>query len=169
MAFSVSTMLRSRGFWRMNMALLREEVCPRQLTQRWSEWKKRTKHYPNMVLWWERVAKVRLKGLFIKERTERRREDKKMENFYYACLYAALQHPLQHAERKAAINRLQAKIVLLHTAKMAQEEIEVRTQDVIQEERMSLLQTGQMKEEEDPESYPRKSGSGTRNTQAGAI
>jgi hypothetical protein len=140
MAFNVTTMLRGRGFWRMNMALLRGKVFLRQLTQRWAEWKKLTKHYPHMVLWWERVAKVRLKGLFIREGTERRREVTKMENVYYACLYEALQHPLQHTERKAAINRLQAKIVLLHTETMARGEIELRTKDVVQEEMMSLYQ-----------------------------
>jgi hypothetical protein len=51
-----------------------------------------------------------------------------------------LQHPLQHTERKAAINRLQAKVVLLHTETKAWGEIELRTQDVIQEERISLYQ-----------------------------
>jgi hypothetical protein len=77
-AFSVTTMLRGRGFWRMNMALLREEVFRKQMTQRWAEWKKLSKDYPHMVLWWERVANVRLKGLFIREGAERRREVTKM-------------------------------------------------------------------------------------------
>lgn len=31
--------------------------------------------------------------------------------FYYASLYDAMQHPLQHVERRAVINRLKAKIV----------------------------------------------------------
>jgi hypothetical protein len=39
MVFSVTTMQRGRGFLRMNMALLREEVFRKQLTQRWAEWK----------------------------------------------------------------------------------------------------------------------------------
>jgi hypothetical protein len=113
MAFSVISMLPGRDFWRMNMVLPREEVFLRQLTQRWTEWKILTKYYPHVVLWWERVAKVRLKGLFIRDGTERRREFTKLEN-YYAYLYEALQHPLQHAERKVTINCLQDKIVLLH-------------------------------------------------------
>jgi hypothetical protein len=70
----------------MNMALLPEEFFRRQLTQQWAEWKKLTKHYPHMVLWWEGVAKVRLKGLFTRKGTERRREATKMENLYYACM-----------------------------------------------------------------------------------
>ena len=49
-----------------------------------------------------------------------------MENFYYACLYDALKHPLQHAERKAAISRLKAKIVQLHTAKLARGQVDLK-------------------------------------------
>src|SRR5215469_14673796 len=93
-----------------------------------------------MVLWWERVAKVKMKGPFISEGTERRREETQMENFYYACLYEALQHPLHHAKRRAALIRLKAKIVHIHTARLARGEIELRTQDVFQEERLSPYQ-----------------------------
>ena len=33
-----------------------------------------------MVLWWERVAKVHIERLFIREGTERRHEETQMEN-----------------------------------------------------------------------------------------
>jgi len=62
-----------------------------------------------------------------------------MENFYYACLYDILQRPIQHAERRAAINHLKAKIVKLHNARLARGQIELRTQDIFKEERMFLL------------------------------
>jgi hypothetical protein len=71
-----------------------------------------------MVLWWERVAKVHIKRLCTREGTEKRREETQMENFYYACMYEALQHPFQHAKGRAAINRFKAKIVHLHTVKL---------------------------------------------------
>jgi len=100
---------------------------------------KQTKKYPTMVMWWERVAKVHIKKLFIREGTAKRREETKMENFYYACLYDILQRPSQRAERRAAINHLQAKIVKLHNARLVQGQIELRTQDIFQEERMSLF------------------------------
>jgi len=60
-----------------------------------------------------------------------------MENVYYACLYDILQRPIQHAERRAAITHLKAKIVKLHNARLARGQIELRTQDIFQEERMS--------------------------------
>ena len=41
---------------------------------------------------------------------------------------------------KAAVNRLKANIVQLHTAKLARGLVDLKTQDIIQEERMSLFQ-----------------------------
>ena len=38
------------------------------------------------------------------------------------------------------INRLQAKIVQIHNAKLERGQVELKTQDLLQEERMSLLQ-----------------------------
>jgi len=52
------------------------------------------------------------------EGTEKRREETQMENFYYACLYDALNQPNQHAKKKTMIDSLQAKIVVIHTAKL---------------------------------------------------
>ena len=59
----------------------------------------------------EKGWEVYIKRLFIREGTERRREESEMENIYYAWLYDILQQLLQHAERRAAINHLKAKVV----------------------------------------------------------
>ena len=48
------------------------------------------------VMWWERVAKVHIKKLFIREGTVKRREETQMQNIYYAYLYD-MQRPIQHA------------------------------------------------------------------------
>jgi len=123
----------------MKTALLREESFQEQLRQRLAEWSKQTKNYPTMVMWSERVAKVHIKELFIREGTVKRREETQKENFYYACLYDILQRPIQHAERRAAINRPKAKTVKLHNGRLARGQIELRTQDIFQEESKSLL------------------------------
>jgi len=111
MGLDVTPMRRGRSYWKMSTTLLRDKRFQGQLRQCWTDWNKQIKHNPTMVLWWEWVAKVHIKRLFIREGTERQREETEMETFYYACLYDALKHPLQHEERKATINRLQAKIV----------------------------------------------------------
>jgi len=98
-----------------------------------------TKNYPTRVMWWERVAKVHIKKLFIRKGTVKRREETPMENFYYTCLYDTLLRPIQHAERRVALNHLKAKIVKLHNARLARGQIELRIQDIFQEESMSLF------------------------------
>jgi len=72
-----------------------------------------------MVMWWERVAKVYIKKLFIHEGTVKRREETHMENFYYSCLYDILQRPIQHSARRTALNHLKAKLVKLQNARLA--------------------------------------------------
>jgi hypothetical protein len=107
-----------RSCWRINTALLREEGFQEHLRQRWVDWPKQTKNYPNAVMWWERVAKVHIKKLFIREGIVKRQEEIKMENLYYAYLYDTLQRPILHVERRAALNHLIAKIVKLHNARL---------------------------------------------------
>ena len=64
-ALKATTMRRGRSYWMMNTALLCEERFQEQLRQCWTEWSKHTKNYPTMVMWRERVAKMRIKKLFI--------------------------------------------------------------------------------------------------------
>jgi len=90
----------------MNTALLLEESFQEQLRQRWAEWSKQTKTYPTMVMWWERVAKVHIKKLFIHEGAVKRRKETQMENFHYARLYYILQRPIHHVERRAELNHI---------------------------------------------------------------
>jgi len=68
-ALEATTMRRGRSYWKMNTALLCEKSFKEQLRQRWAEWSKQTKNYPTMVMWCERVAKVHIKELFIREGT----------------------------------------------------------------------------------------------------
>ena len=98
-------------------------------------------------MWWERVEKVHRKKLFIRERTVKRREETQMENVYYVCLYVIPQR--QHMERRTAINHLKTKTVK-HNAILARGQIELRTQDIFQLERMSLfhlMKRGQRREQ----------------------
>ena len=68
-ALDVTPMRRGHGYWKMNTALLRDRF-QEQIRQCWAEWTKQIKHYPTMLLWWERVAKAHIKRLFIREGTE---------------------------------------------------------------------------------------------------
>ena len=62
-----------------------------------------------------------------------------MENFYYACLYDILQLPIQHTVKRAAFHHLKAKIVKLHNVRLEQGKIELRSQDIFQDEGLSMF------------------------------
>ena len=49
----VTTMRRGRGFWRMNMALLRDKGFQGQLRQQRATWNTQIKKYTTMMQWWE--------------------------------------------------------------------------------------------------------------------
>jgi len=121
-----TTMRGGRSFWKMNTALLREDLFQEQLRQFWTEWSKPNKNYPTMVMWWEQVAKVHIKKLFVREGTVKRREEMQMENIYYVCLYDILERPIQHAKKRAELNNLKDKTVKLHNARLARGQIEIR-------------------------------------------
>jgi len=74
-AFEATTIRRGRSYSKMNTALLSEERLQQQLRQCWTEWSKQTKNYPAMVMWCERVAKMRIKKHFIRVGTVKRREE----------------------------------------------------------------------------------------------
>jgi hypothetical protein len=116
------------------------ENLSEQLARKWVDWTKQIKHCPKMVQWWERVVKTKLKWLFIGEGTEKRREETQMQNFYYICLYEAIKQLIPHVEKTTMINRLKAKILQIHTTKLARGQLELKAQDILQEERMSLFQ-----------------------------
>ena len=81
-----------------------------------------------------------IKKFFIYEGTVKRREVMQMENFYYACLYDIMRRPSPHEEKRSKHNHLKAKIVKLHTTKLEQGQVELRSPDIFQDERMSLYQ-----------------------------
>jgi hypothetical protein len=70
MALDVTPMRRGCSYCKVNRALLHDKRFLGQLWQYWADWTKQIKYYPTMVLWWERVAKVHIKRLFIQEGTE---------------------------------------------------------------------------------------------------
>jgi len=82
---------------------------------------------------------MHIKKLSNHEETVKRREDTQMENFYYAFPYDILQRPIRPAEWGAELNYLKDKIVKRNNTRLARGKIELRTQDIFQEEGMSLF------------------------------
>jgi hypothetical protein len=80
-----------RGYWKMNVSYLHDKTFRDDLTTRWAQWQQHKKFYPNCVLWWGRYVKRMVRQLFTSEGTNRRRDRKTLENFYYDTIYNVLQ------------------------------------------------------------------------------
>jgi hypothetical protein len=52
-------------------------------------------------------------------------EEREMENFYYQCIYDILQDPEKRRRMMADVNKLKAKIVQLHSARMEAVKLDV--------------------------------------------
>ena len=135
----VTTIQRGRSYWKIDAALVRDEEVQETLHQRCSGWKRQRNLYPNIVVWWERVAKKQLRKL-ITEGAMRRRDDRALGNFYHAALYELLQSPPPHEEKTAAIKHIKAKIVRLYAERLRHGNIELQDTDVLQTERTNLYQ-----------------------------
>jgi len=113
----VDNIRRGTGYWKMNAALLQNTSFQGKLLQQWARWKQQRKYFPDMVMWWKRAAKKQTRLLFMREGTEKRRDDRDMENFYHACLYELLQDHANQAMRAAKVNLSKPKLVKLYSTR----------------------------------------------------
>lgn len=74
----------------MNYSLLQSETFEKEIDDQWRTWQQHKRHYNNYVTWWGTYVKKKLGMLFIKEGTNRRRDLRQMEDFYYHAMYDAL-------------------------------------------------------------------------------
>jgi hypothetical protein len=119
----------------MNAALLRETGVQETPLQRWKGWRRLKKFYRHIVMWWERVVKNQIRKLLTSEGARRRRDDIVLENFYHACLCDLLRTPPPHQEEGiAAVNKVNAKIIRLYSARLARGNIELQSPDALQKE-----------------------------------
>jgi len=72
------------------------------------------KYYTDSVTWWERYVKEILRRSFTREGTERRRERRTVETFYYASIYDILDAPIDPGRKAITIKRLKTQITRLH-------------------------------------------------------
>jgi hypothetical protein len=133
-------MIHGRGHWRMNTTLLRDKVVQQNLNIQWKKWKTHQKFYPNNVTWWERYVKPMLKRNFQREGTERRRERRTLENFYYAAIYDTLEAPMDPACKAITLKHLKAQITNLHYQERQTIANNMEESEVMEGEDISLYQ-----------------------------
>jgi hypothetical protein len=82
-----NTIRQGTGYRKINIAQAQNISLQEKLRQQWIRWKQQRKYFASIVMWWERLLKKQIRLLFIRVGTEARRDARKMENFYHACLY----------------------------------------------------------------------------------
>jgi exonuclease III len=136
---------RGRGRWKMNVSLLDYTTFNDQVQQEWLQWRQQERKYLDTVTWWVNYAKRKIRFMFNNEGKERVRTERMNEHFYYTCTYDVLQDPIQHREKVAKLNHLEAKIVKLHNNRLQAINIDTHEPTKFQGESPSLFHLLQMR------------------------
>jgi exonuclease III len=107
-----------RGTWKLNCKLLPSNYIMETRRTHWTSWKQHRPRYPNPNMWWVRHCKPRLRQMFRHEEAERRSDHRKMENFYYDCIYDLIRVEAPYTGATPALNHLRAKIVNLNSRRL---------------------------------------------------
>jgi hypothetical protein len=97
--------------WTMKASLLDDRVFQTTLKNLWTSWTMSKEYYPTELLWWERYIKRRIKTNFIRENAAKNKENKDMEEFYYATIDQAMKSNGNPTSRAIAIRHLKAKLL----------------------------------------------------------
>ena len=138
LSLDASSTLRGKGYWKMNISYFSEPDFQQTIKGIWAKWQEHIKYYPNKVMLWGRYVKSMLRQMFCREGVERRRDRVEMENFYYTAIYDVLQNKDPHAVKASILNKLQAKIVRLHSVQRMGAFLDTGEQDRMLREEPSL-------------------------------
>ena len=129
---------RGKGGWRMNPAILKEETNRRLLGETWRRWRAQRKWYGSDLEWWTKSVKPKFRKWCQQISGAQRRDDLRMENFLYECLYDLVQAPQGGVDRVGEMNRLRANIINIHRKRMEGAKRGVEGSDVRADERVSI-------------------------------
>jgi hypothetical protein len=109
---------RGMGLWKLNASLVEQEAFKEKIHQQWVIWTQQRKNYPDWTTWWRRYTKKKIRLLCIQEGAKRRRDLMQVEIFYYECVYNVLPNIHPHDLKMTMLNRLKAKITILHRTRL---------------------------------------------------
>jgi len=130
--------LKGRGYWRMNTRIIRDKTSQKNLANKWKEWGKHQRFYPNKVVWWTRYVKPMLKRYFQREGAECRRERRTLENFYYEAIYDALEKTMETVRKAVLLKKLKAQITNLHYKEGLNIAVNLEEDELMRGEELSL-------------------------------
>jgi hypothetical protein len=92
---------KGRALWKLTPSILISTDVIEEIKEQWKTWKRQSKWYRNMNMWWVRLCKQRLQKLLRQAEAENRRDLRQMENHYYECIYDII--PSAHISPTAAV------------------------------------------------------------------
>ena len=110
--------IRKNRRWRMNISLLDDTNFRETLKLDMLKWRKIIQQYPDVVSWWDKYVKGKIRKTFQVEGAVRNTERRTLENFYYDAIYQAIRDHHATANLRQKINRLKAKILRLTSKHM---------------------------------------------------
>jgi hypothetical protein len=129
----------------MDSRILEDKTVVEQFKILWDQLGRQKNVFPNTPIWWERSCKRRIQGFFRKVQAERMRDHRTMENYYYECIYERLQQPAHIADTPTVLQKLKAKIVLIHNIRLNQLLIDNNTAERIEGKKPTMYNVLQMR------------------------
>ena len=139
---SWSTLLprRGRGTWKLNSDILTSDHVMEALQQHWIRWKQQQHRYANINLWWVRHCKKRLRQMFQSMEAESRRDLRRLEDFYYECIYDIIRAADRNPDTIASLHHFKAKLIRLHTKRFRMSMMDTADADILPGESPTLYQ-----------------------------
>jgi hypothetical protein len=114
LSWSTPIIRRGRGTWKLNSDILKSEQTMEAIKQQWTMLKAQQHRYDNVNQWWVRLSKKRLRQTFQSLEAESRRDKRRIEEFYYECIYDIIRAADRNPGAIVALHHLKAKLIRLH-------------------------------------------------------
>lgn len=128
---------RSRGLWRLNVAILKDAACRREVEETWHRCQRRRHTYDSTLTWWIRCAKPTLRRSFMNYSREKTSWQRTTSEFYYTALRELATQP-PSPDRQKAVQHIKARLLRLTTEAFDGVRVRARTFDEIYGERPSM-------------------------------
>ena len=95
--------------WKMDPAVVQDDNYKQKLRDNWLQWRNRKRHYPHVVMWWQRCIKTQLQRFARAEDRERGRNYRHMENHLHDCLYDIIRSDFTEEKKICTTKQIQGQ------------------------------------------------------------
>jgi hypothetical protein len=121
----------------MDPRMCQNENIQRRVGEEWPEWKEHKRYYPDVLQWWERYVKKRIGPFFRRITAERNADFRKMENYYYTCMYDVIRSDTPEERKLLVLKQYKARITRLYSQRSNRVTLDTATNDKMEGEEPS--------------------------------